>query len=578
MSAKTKVILAIPLLLLVTAGIILWTPVKGAVDQWRSSSLLKDAQHELENGNPTEALRSAHASFQLNPTYKALRLQFLSLQELKHPQRLLAARQLALHEEASHADVAKGFAAILAAKDFRTCQIIIDQLPESHRNSPEIQEQFVRYLAATKRLQDAITVMERIEASPWRERAVLVVGDSLSTLSNPASRGAGIQLLNEVLRAGEAADAEQALTILSSLPAHVLTKDNVQDAIERFATAESPPTQITLNLEFLRWASSPPERTQIVDRVIETHLKTGGDALSLWLLKVGEYQEVIDFTDSIFVPDPLTTPYFIHRTNALAQLRRFDRLALELTRPPKGLPRLESLAFQAGAARIAGKSSEENSFWQRAYEQAGSNQSRNDYYRLAEIAKRFEATEWEFRALASAIEQSIGIPPPVRDLKPVLEWIAKSDMERLLRVCRRLLLAEPTNVSLLNNVSYLTCLLEGSDAEHVETLKKLAEKYPRVAGLRGSLALAQFQTDDFPGARITMENMGIRPESMNDPQRAICAAILHHEQRVEPAEGMERIIRWGTMSTVEQEFFRKLLLRAKGSRSTSVAPAGLPPQ
>ena len=592
------IVLGTVVVLAVTA-LIFRGAIAEALRGWRSGRILAKAERHADAGQWGESLRLAYASAQLKPSLDAVRIQFRALKETSHPQILVVARTLALHDEATPEDVAEGLGTFIDVGDFVMGQAIIDDLDEETKASPEARSEFVRFLLAKNRFDDAVQVTSTLEAPQWKNRANLALARSFLGSEDTAIQANGGVRVLEVLKSERKEDALEAFRIIAALDPGRLEEGLAKAAVDRFSSDDLSEARDRLDLAYLKWwltkpAGGKPTRVAATSHhplfhperaagLLYLHWILGQDArekiawetmsvyhaehlelLARWLLKAGYPRDVVELTGGPDVQSLRSPELFLARANGLARARLIPTLAEELTQPPKGIPPIDALAFQAAAARFAGKEGEEMAFWQKAFEQAdGAGKTTNSFYRLANLARRFGAGDWELRAMAKAVDHPLGIPPLARDLVPVFQWLAREDPERLLSVSRRLLAREPANPVLINNVCYLSCIYEDPDPERTLLLSELVDEYPRLAGFRGSLALSQFLLGDFESARKTLEAMGVTPEAMDDPKRAICAAILYAEGKVDDADVVAGIIRWESLSKAEAEFFRNLLERVK---------------
>ncbi len=537
-------------------------PAMGLVREWRAERHLAKARQFESEGEWNKALRYAKAAAQLSPSLDSLRLQFRVAEKGGHAHYLLLARVIAAHPEASIQDVADSFAAVAAMGDLVACQQMMDAFTPEQKADPVLRATFVSYLAFSNRHSDAFQVADSLPNGPIRNQANLDLCENLFRHNDAEFREELIRRLASLLRSGEKESVAGALRLVATMPVKEIESGIGRVALEEARKVDEWSDETELDISYLRWVLEPDERKALHENATRTYRESAPVALATWLLKTGDPQTVIFMSEKSARERTISPEMFKRRANAFAAQGRLRELAKELEKPPAGMPILDALAYKAAAARLAGNEAEETSIWSAAFEHADAQTERNEFYRLAEIAERFGAENWRMRALAHAIEHPLGVPPRTKELASLFQWLSVNDSQLLLAVSLRLLHREPKNVVLLNNVYYLSCVYGRPKESAVDRLEDLIAEHPAIAGFRGSLALTHYMLGNIPEARQTLESLGVPLERMDHPKRALSAAILYNELRMEEAKATAESVDWSRMSQGEIEFFRTLIKNA----------------
>lgn len=528
-----------------------YRPALNSFREWRADKLLEKANEYGALGDWNEVGRAALASGQLKPSLESASLYFQAQKNSKNPRVLRAAATLALYPGVGEDDLAGALAAFLDARDLINFTLILHTLSDEKLAFSKVRFEILRFFlmsgkaSAAIRLADALPESERVPKFDLLLARELLGTSQKELYEDVASRLSGL------LDHEQDTVALAALGILATQPDSRIRPDLAKKAVTRFGSQPDLSSRESLALALLKLGleENSESRRAIVEQAILENEDENLERLLHWLLRISAPAEVVRLTDRA----KMTPTLMQHRSSALIALGQLEQLWEELKSPPPGLRSVELHVSQAVVAHLMGRTSKELHHWQSAFKFASLKPAENYFFRIAMAARGVGATDQQMEALARGIEHPLGVPPESNQLAELISWLAKRDTKRLLSLCRKLLLQEPGNPSLINNYHYLTTLHGSPDASTVSTLKALVASFPNSLHFRGSLAFAQLKTDNAAAAIETLAREGQRPDALPNTERAVYATALAKLGRADEAAELRQSIDWGALNAGEAE-------------------------
>ncbi|MEM0895691.1 MAG: hypothetical protein AAGJ79_02310 [Verrucomicrobiota bacterium] len=561
--------MGIALAVIVLLGIIAFffrAPLSKATNGWRAGQLAEEAATFAERGEWAQASGAALASLQLDLSTDAFRTFYQSARKLQNPQALRIGGMLFLQDGATSADRAEVLGHFIAANDLLATERLVAELTEEDLAHPGVRAEVMRFLMRTGRFGEALE-MDKATPGDQQNTADLIIAEELVRSRRTEYRNAVASRLRRVISGAQEEDAFSAVRLLASLPDDWIAGSVASLVLEKFGAREEIPADIMLAVRALEIGLHPDRRESILQGAV-ADWDSNKELVAAWLLRVGEAEKLIALTN----PDaldgeespPLPAGLFELRMQALEATGDFETLYGELAEAPAAIPASRIAARRAVAAEKTGRKAEAVSLWLSAHDTAGRELNRNNFYDLAEIAKSSGSSDNRFRALATALEHPVGIPPATAELKDVFDWLyQKGETDSLLKVSAVLLDRLPQNPVLINNYFYLLAL-RGYPGERAETvLQHLVKKFPNEPQYAGTLALALVRNEKHMEAIAVFEALSADPQVWPAAEKAVFSVALHAIGASERAADLEKSIDWEQLSEPESKVFQALIEEAK---------------
>ena len=469
-------------------------PLADLTRSWRSSYSLNKAKSALaEVEEWEEAYQLALVARQLNPqSLEALRVLVDASFKTRSIRTLDYANALFLNPKATPDDKLLVLSILQQAGDHIGFVRLYNILPRELRQEKGFVTVRVQFLIQRNAFAAAREILEA-ELSQDRDRQFLLLLASL--LLQPSSSEADIQRGQKIiseLAATEDSDeiARTAFQLLGYIRPDridpslfgnlgIRAEESGKDSIGAYIAAA--------NLA-LAAANDPNAKEAIIERAIQEQGSLAPAQLAAWLQRVGETDDILSF----LTPERSANSPDLYQQRFLALIRagKIDEADEWLDNPPRGIESINIWLARAQLSRAQNERAEENNAWEQAFQVAEVTAHRNEFLRIFEVASSTNRIDLATRALLKAPTHPTGILPPAAELVGPMRFLTNNErIEDLRFLTEALVVREPDNVILLNNLVYLNLILDDNFASSMETARNLIEANPGILSLQTTYAM-----------------------------------------------------------------------------------------
>ncbi len=549
-----------------TAAFIKRKGIKYHVSSWRATGLLGDAQEASEKGNWRESERLALAAWQLNQgNYEVLIQLYRSALKQKSQYLLATARMVFKHPESNFNDRIEALNIFLQVGDLVTFKSLFSELPNEEQDFPEAMALGVKYLMARSDFPRALTLVEELLRMRGNDSDKLFKARILARIEsgNKSMTDETQRLIVELFHSdSDLSIALSAFSILKQIPKGDWQLERFVDANDRLVAIEKTrevPVQLWLLAFEIELAFSPSGQKTIVDQAISDWQDSEPAPLCSWLLSLGEADRVI----SLISLERARASESLFRLLVQANIALNDwATAQKLLDQPHPKMRFSIVyGLKAAIKSQQGEHAESDVLWSRALNQAELSTGQSTLLDLAKLASKSGNSDIRNRAMTEALRRPSAVNLPVSEVSFLFSDLAsENESENLLTVSRNLLMTDPQNPVLINNVVWLELITQSSRKNLAKVMESLVAKHPKMNELRSTLALAFIQEgkvkDAVPVLGPIINEVSKGQASGSSDQAVVALALAKNGDRLR-AKALFQGIDWSQMMEIERQFFQK---------------------
>lgn len=532
-----------------TGSYFYWGPGRSMINQWRADSHLEEARELVESKQWQNVFLHANESMKLKPSLEAARLIVRSAREARafnNRQFLLRAIQLFRFDGATLEDRVLALQFSLDCKDLEATNGLIRELSPEELTEPPVRFQLVRGALLSGNYAQAVAIANQLTGQD--DPAIdLMLAIHLARSGIEGTKAEINKRLRSVIQSDDPTLSLGGFELLISLRPSWVQASLVKEAIERFDGDENLGPLRELHLEHLKAKVGQQDLDATVAKAIENYREEHLTPLTDWLAKIGRFPEILEITAD--EEDQKAPNVFAIRLSALEATGDWEGLKAALAEPPVTIPEPLHLALQALIDSKQGDMLAAEAKWKLALSKAQSDEEKNWFYQLSQVAARAGNRDVQMEMLVRAIIRKDGIPPSVDVLNPLFEWLVEmEDEERLLDVTGQLLRREPRHPVLINNYLYLKALYRGAEPKDAEILAELVKTYPDKTGFRHTLAFLRLMLDEYQTALEVLNAIPEGEEQATDSSLAVRAHALYGLGQKEEARALAETVQWSNLN------------------------------
>jgi len=561
-AARLRLLLVLSLVVLVlaggAAGYRYRSQIKGAIWSWRADSQRKEVETLIEKGAWERAQQLALVAYRLDPdSLEGRRLLFRTSAKTQSPNAAAAAAALYLHEDCDFRQRVELLSFFDLTRNGRHFMALYNRLGEEKRKDPDVQFLKIRFLTTRGGRIEARRMLEEYFAQGGDEprfrglhaRLLLQSGDE-------SERAKGQEVVAELLEEQDEV-AQQAFGLLWNVPPGALRPELYPEDLHSWIAGLPDPGAreqlVGAQIELARAGESKDAQQKILRDAVAELGESAPELLCTWLSRFRRYDLVLDLLDE--ERGRSSRPLYDHRLRALVAVEGLEAAEAWLETPHPDSSPLRIWVNRAKLAHLRGDRQAAQQCWQEAFGVAELEDSR-DYLAIYRAALELRQMEVAARALLTAAPLAHASFPSSSEVQPMIHYLYSRDrLEDLFIVSERILQREPQNVVLRNNAIYLSFVLGRPQAGAEETARELVEKFPKILGLRTTLALALLEADAAAEAREVLESPDADWDKASAADLAIRALVLLESGQPEEAEAVRRKIDRGSLTDTERRAF-----------------------
>jgi tetratricopeptide (TPR) repeat protein len=536
---------------------------------WRADALLQKSAKASDAGYWNTAIESAVAAWQLHPGNSGgLRQLFSTTRKQGSMECLAIGRALFAHPNATPEDRVEILRLFFRVGDHVTTAELISKLTQAERQSLAVMELNARFLMARQRPVEALQLIDKLRSSRDKSSDLVLAADALIQIPSQgnAARHEAQRLIDELFRKdGEPEIAMAAFSLVRRIPEaerDALRFSTARDRLVELEKVADVQANLWLLADEIEMSFSPHRREEILSAAVTRWRDSRPGELGDWLLNLGEsrlFLKSIPYETALINPELLTS-----HVQARIEVGDWDRALLLLDRAPASADPAMISGLRAMVWTKRGHPSNANQHWQRAYRHACLAAGRESLLRLGRLADLAGHEDFCTLAVTESLKRPSPVPLASSDVSFVFgSLVEKNQDDDLLRVSMGLLSSQPENPQLLNNVVWLELLHGNVDEERIAKLEQFSARFPKIANLRTTLALAQLATGRREAALESISSLLPRlDDKENAPasaDRAVLAYTLASNGQYSRAQEVASGVQWDQMMEVERDFFQTAL-------------------
>lgn len=467
--------------------------IKAKVWSWRSQDHLRKAEQLSQAGDWNGALQLALTAHKLDPaSLQPLRMLFRAAGQTKSSQVLPAAVNLFEHPDCSFEEKITLLGYLDLSLNDRYFLGLFQRLAEPQRQHPDAQFLLIRFLLTRGGWKQAKTLLDDYFAKGGQEKRFQGLRARLLLAGNAEEQEQGQKLVASLMQDGGEI-AQQAYGLLAHVPPALLRVEYLPPDLDTWVSQLPHPGAqerlIAAQVALAKAGEDPAKKEEIFRQAVALFGKSDPEPLCNWLLRFQRFDLILGVVDEEMGRKSLAL--FDHRLRALTSVQGADAAEAWLSVPLAEASPLQVWLSRAKLARLRRDRPLEQRCWKEALTVAAVEETGAPFLPIYRTALAMHETDIACRALLEATAHSGANLPASVELEPVIDYLYRKDrLADLELISQRLLTLEPGNPVLLNNVVYIALILGKPMSNAVERARDLVARFPKVLGLRTTLALA----------------------------------------------------------------------------------------
>lgn len=540
---RRLVVIGLPTLLVLSIATAIAIP---RFKEWRARQFASQADTLRAEGKLQEAFNNASSAIQVRPGLPEARRAYAAvLIEGGKAEGLAVYQQLIDDDAATPDDRLQLAEAALRFNNPALAEREAFHLLQQGENTARALYVLARVRLAQQRLPDALQALrESIEGGGGADPAIL-----LARLQMAANTGESIQAALDLLRPIAAQNDRaglEALLVLAASPA--LKTDEGPGWVAALRSHPEANDEQKLAAASAEIQIEPAKYGEIVRRTVAEHRDKPVEPraqLARWLNQNREYETVLDVISS----DEATTrsDLYLIRLDAMAGRGDWSGIAEALKSGAVPLSNPVTLLYRGRAARETGETESSASFYRRAVIEAA--RTPEVMWYVINYLQRVGEDRVLEQELVRLTENPATARPAFQALVPIVQ--KRQDADELCQLYARMIRLLPAEAVVQNDHRYFSALT-GRRAD-VSGARELVEREPQMLAYRITLALAHLKNAQPEAAMRVFDGITLDPAQIQPYQRAVLAAVLGANGRVDEARQLARSVPGDIVTVQEME-------------------------
>lgn len=547
-------------------GVVLWKPIYHRFRDWQNDRLVGEAKTAMEQSDwKTAFQRSATVLLSRSRDFESAWIAFESLRQLKSPTAVELGEWLLVQPQ------------VTPVQKLTILEVMADEapeavffrsrmsLPEEEREGPRCRALFARVLIRRGHYWYAELILRMSSGLNTDPKLFLELVRLLCIRGLDRDLREAWQVFRALKEGGHAAEALEALRLIVALErpeAIAGAEAGIPLWIRQQPGASASDWLIGMDVEIAQGRiKEQVAKDGVLSEIQKLDFQYSRDpaAVGQWLTRHGHPDEAIPHLTAPAAADPRAFAALAEAYIKAAELdpeSKTSRLdaAMQLVRqPPPGTNPVELEMSRINVARARGDKPAEDAAWAAAVVAVDSIPSRNWGFDLAAWATRMDRKDQWITAMSAALRHRRGPLPTYRRAEIIIAALARQDrFQEILAICRNLVLHEPENPVLQNNLLYLQLLFgEMVPSALIPGMDKLRRNHPETTDFALSLGFAYLLNRQPEEAIRVLDAI---PENPATPQRRALLGTAHRLLgRQETGMGLLKEIRWNDPRLLRKE-------------------------
>lgn len=555
---RLLLILAAVILASGTTGYIFRSAIKSKVWDWRAKGLTKQAEQLIQSGNPHQAFQLALASYKLNPSsLEGLRALFRTASITNFPQTPNVAASLFEHPAATFKDKMELLSYLDLSKNDRYFLGLYGRLDAAQRKDPDAQFLMVRYLLGRGRMEEAKKMLETYFAAGGKEPRFTGLQARMLLFGAPATQEQGQKMVASLMQNGDDV-SKQAFGLLWDVPPKLLRPElypsDLSEWVAKLPNAGAKEKLIVAQIELAKAPDDKNRQEDIFRKAVADLAASDPEILCDWLTRFQKFDLILGVADE--EKGRKSVALFDHRLRSLATMQGIDAAEAWLANPLPDASSLQIWLSRAKLARLRKDRTQEQKCWKEALTVAEVDETCAQFLPIFRTALGLREMDVACRALLEAASHPGAAFPTSIEIQPVIAYLYSQDrLKDLGTICQRILQEEPGNVVLLNNVIYVSLILDNPVENSVALAKEMVTKYPKVLGIRTTLALGLRKQKQSKEALPFLDSPDADWKAASPADLTIRALVLEDCSETARAEEVRKQINQKQLTRTERRAF-----------------------
>lgn len=501
--------LGILAVLVLAAGITLYmarSTITRPYQAWRANGQVEQSKRLMQAGKWSEAHQLALAAYGYAPSSsEVLRVLFRTSEHMRFPQAPNVAGALFMHPESSLQEKLDLLGYLDRSGNDRHFLSLLQRLDHAQRSQPDALYLMSRYLITRGRMEEAKKMLDSYRAAGGKERRFLDLYARVLLSGDASQQEQGQRLVASLMEGGDEI-AKQAFNLLRDVPLKTLHPElfpsNLSEWVDKLP---HPGASEKLIVALLELAREPRREDEIFRKAVSEFQESDPEILCDWLTQLQRFELILEVVDE--EKGRRSVALFDHRLRALTAVRGGEAAEDWLAEPLPDASPLETWLSRAKLARLRKDRLQEQKCWKEALAVAEVDSTCGQYISVFRAAKEMQELDIACQALVKATPHPGTAFPASAEIQPLIGYLYSRDRLKDLDVInRRILQDEPGNVLLLNNAIYISLILDNPLENAAGLARELVNKWPKILGMRTTLALALRREKKFREALTLLDS------------------------------------------------------------------------
>lgn len=546
--------------------------IKKPIIAWRAASHVEKAEALLQEEDWKGAHQLALASYKLAPSHEALSVLFRSSMGGRLPKILDYGSALLVHPKSTFQEKLEVLTLIQLLGDDLRFMVLYNTLSEEERQNNDIILLKAQFLASRGGFQDAWNLMEDYFESGGQDDRFKLLQAGLLLLGQgeePLKRGQ--ELISELIRA-ESPVSQEAFGLLwnvgvGNIHTDLFAQEDVDALVEKSGAAVRQQL-IAEKVRLARKKGDAEGQETVLRQAVQEFGPRDPVVLCNWLTTLGRLDLILEVVSAERGMESLAL--YDHRLRALSAVEGPEAGKVWLNTPHP-----DSSDLQVWLSRAILAKADEDSFlllecWRESFSLADVLGTREAYLNIYRTALQVGDPESGARALTEASQRRGRSFPSSREVEPLLHHLySEGKLSELRFIFKALAESEPGNVTLMNNLIYVSLVLGDKADPLVEVAKRLVEESPGILGLRTTLALGLLQKGSSEEALNLLNQPDLDWKGASPADLAIKALAFESVGRSDQAATLRKSFDDASLTSAERKAFLTIQQEIRGNLGKS---------
>lgn len=558
-------VLAVLAVLALGAGVTAYvfrSNVKAKLGTWRAEDHVKQAKRLAEQGNWAQSFQLALAAHKLNPaSLEALRVLFPAATKTNFPDTANIAGAIFMHAGSSFEEKLNLLSYLDLSRNDRHFTGLFGQLDETQRQHPDAQFLMIRFLLTRGGLDQARKMLDAYFAGGGQEKRFQGLRARLLLFGKPEEREEGQKLVAALMQDADGV-AQQAFGLLWDLSPNLLKPElfpaGIDQWVDKLPNAGAREKLIAAQFQLAASLQNPEKQEAIFRQAVAGFGVSDPETLCNWLMRFQKFDLILGVVDE--EKGRSSVALFDHRMRALTAVQGPEAAESWLNTPLPDASPLQIWLSRAKLARLRKDRLQEQKCWKYALSVAEVDETSRQFLPIFRTAMQMRELDIACRALLAAAPHPKATFPASLEIQPIIDYLyGKDRLKDLSVISQRILKDEPGNPVLLNNLIYISLVLDTPLEDSVSIARDLVEKHPRILGLRTTLALALCRERKSSEALPVLQSSDADWDMASPADLTIYALVLEDAGQTDKAEEIRRKIDRNNLTGTERRSFSSVL-------------------